>query len=726
MKKMKKTIITLACIGLAFVGVGAKTIESPQVAQAETSDFVCTGASILLDTNTQDGEDRTGIRFGIKMPAATLESVGEDNVKILVIPTDLMQSDELSIDDKTVAVEETLIWKPYVDENGNEDVNFKQAYAYVYGMSQAEYNRPTTWRAYYLDENEKPVYSTQMERCLSEVALSAENDLVESTDKELKEAVAKYILTYKVSYDYAVRDENGEWKKFEKEVRYGGALPTAEDPEAREDFEFLGWETTKGANKIKTIDEKTVITGNVIKEAYWLLTGEISLDSPEKVAEYADLTQEMKKTKVVENSTGTGVSFVSGTEASTNIEYAHVSWKNIVVNTDLNCRFKGYVTSAKRATDGATGRTKMYFGDQTTPVVNADNQEFDEFITQDVSTFESYGNESGYYKLADFVLMGAKAVHVNQTATFEKFQIGATQVIDTALSGNYTYKNDAWAWLGNATSGFNLLSSSTYSEIKATVSDSYFACTATRAKQSGTQFFRVMLPNSSLKAGDKIVIKMKAVGATFMGIETNGANSGSLLFNGGEENYLNATTTQSSIKTGEQFGTAVMTVSADITKYWLIFGAAYGQEANVVIESIDVQTSAITTDVPQFMSGANEGAASVTLDNEGAVNQGVITGEDNVKYSFVGTSAWGKNALTFNFKNIALKAGDKIYLKASGATVADILVNGASAYAFSETCDGVVYTADADTTLQTLSFAVAAGEYTSVDFTVYKLYIERA
>ena len=436
----------------------------------------------------------------------------------------------------------------------------------------------------------------------------------------------------------------------------------------------------------------------------------------------------MPRTTVVENSTGTGVAFVSGQEASTNIEYAHVNWKNIVVNTNLNCRFKGYVSSAIR-NDGATGRTKIYFGDQTTPIINAQNAEFDEFVTKNVSSFVAYGNETGYYELADFVFMGANAVHVFQTTTFEKFQIGATQVIDTALSGNSTYTNDSWAWLGNAKNGFNLLTSSTYSEIKATVSDSYFACTATRAKQNGTQFFRVMLPNASLKAGDKIVVKMRSIGATFIGIETNGANNGSLLFNGGETNYVNATTALSSVKTGEEFGMAVMTVANDTSKYWLIFGACYGQTADVVIESIDIQTSTITTDVPQFMSGANEGAQSVTLDNEGTVNQGVITGADNVKYAFVGASAWGKDALTFNFKNITLNAGDQIYLKAVGATAADIKVNGTSAntsLTAGETYDGAVFTASEEMTLQTLSFAIAAGEYESVDFTVYQLYIVRA
>ncbi len=733
MRKIKKTIAALTCFGLAFAGAGVCNVATTQTASADTTaTFECAGASIRLDYNKEDGI-QTGIRFRVKIDNATLEAAGEANIKILVMPTDLLGDGVLDVND-TDAREETLDdWRNFVNDDGSTDENYKQAYAYTYGMTEAEWNRPTTWRAYYLDENGEPVYSNQTERSLSEVALCLENDETETPER--KAMADDYILDYTYTYDHGVRDTNGEWKKTTYTFRYGDELSTeaatAPTLETREDFEFLAWETTKGADKVKTVNETSIVTGNVVKEAYWLLTGEISLDSPEKVAEYADLTQAMPRTAVVENPTSTGVAFVSGQEASTNIEYAHISWKNIVVNTNLNCRFKGYVTSAKRASDNAMGKTKAYFetGETDQQVYNIQNAEFDEFRTQDISTFASYRNESGYYELADFVLQGSNAVHVAQTTTFEKFQIGATQVIDTALSGNNTYANDSWAWLGNAKDGFNLLPSSTYSDIKATVSDSYFACTATRAKQSGTQFFRIMLPNASLKAGDKIVVKMKAVGATFMGIESNGANNGSLLVNGGELNYVNATTTEKSVKTGESFGTAVYTVANDISKYWLIFGAAYGQTADVVIESIEVQASAITTDVPQFMSGANEGAQSVTLDNEGTVNQGVITGADNVKYAFVGTSAWGKDALTFNFKNITLNAGDKIYLKAVGTTAADIKVNGTSAntaLTAGETYDGAVFTATEEMTLQTLSFAIAAGEYESVDFTVYQLYIVRA
>ncbi len=733
-KSMKNKLLALVCMGTtiaagASVWNMAVTENEAAAATEGAATFACAGASIRLDSNTEN-DDKTGIRFRVKMDTATyqtLEQAGTE-IKILVMPTDLLGDGVLDKTD-TDAREETLTdWRDFVNDDGSTDANYKQAYAYVYGMTEAEYNRPTTWRAYYLDSNNEPVYSDQMDRSLSQVALSLEND-----NEETPERIAMagdYILTYNFTYDHGVRDTDGSWKTTTTQYRYGTELtelPTAPTLETREDFEFLAWETTKGADKLQESGEKTVITGNVTKEAYWLLTGEISLDSPAKVAEYADLTQEMPRTEVRANPTGDGVAFKSGQEASTNIEYARIDWKNIVVNTALNCRFKGYVTSEKRATDQATGRTKAFFGSETTPVINADNQEFDEFTTQDVSAFEAYGSESGYYKLADFVLEGAKAVHVFQTATFEKFQIGAVQVIDTALSGNNTYKDASWAWLGNAKAkGFNLISTATYSEIKASVSDSYFACTATRAKQSGTNFFKVMLPSSSLKAGDKIVVKLKTVGAMFMGIESNGANNGSLLVNGGELNYVNATTTEKSVKTGNEFGTAVYTVAADTTKYWLIFGASYGQTADVVIESIDIQASSITTDVPQYLSGANEGAQSVTLDNTGTVNQGVITGADNVKYAFVSDAAWSGNAVTFNFKDIALNAGDTIYLKATGTAAADIQVNGNSAYTLEAgaTCEGVVFTASEATTLSSLSFNVT--DATSVDFTVYQLYIVRA
>lgn len=732
-KSMKNKLLALVCMGTtiaAGASVWNMTVTENKAAAATegASAFACAGASIRLDSNTEN-DDKTGVRFRVKMDTATyqkLEQAGTE-IKILVMPTDLLGDGVLDKTD-TNAREETLTdWRDFVNDDGLTDANYKQAYAYVYGMTKAEYNRPTTWRAYYEKNDGTVEYSDQMERSLSQVALSLEND-----NEETPERIAmagEYILTYNFTYDQGVRDTDGSWKTTTTQYRYGTELtelPTAPTLETREDFEFLAWETTKGEDKLKEDGEKTVITGNVTKEAYWLLTGEISLDSPEKVAEYADLTHQETNpnmdTEVVENPTNDGVSFISGLPVSTNIEYLRMDWKNIVVNTNLNCRFKGYVTSAKRATDQAMGKTKAYFGSETTPVIDVQNKEFDEFETKDVSTFETYGSEDGYYKLADFVLKGANAVHVGQTATFEKFQIGAAEVIDTVKSGNNAiYTDDTWAWKGSGTSGFNIVSSSgtnCYTDIKTTVSDSYLACTATKVGAGNKPVMRVMFNASAFEAGAKILVKIKTQSMVRMSVESDGFDKNNLLYVIGEGD--------DTVSTGAEFGTAIINVPNGMSKWWLYFAGAYGQTIDFVIESIEVKPNTITTDVPQYLSGANDGAQSVTLDNTGTVNQGVITGTDNVKYAFESESAWSGNAVTFNFKDIALNAGDTVYLKATGTAAADIQVNGDSAYTLESgaTCDGTVFTANAAMTLSSLSFNVT--DATSVDFTVYQLYIVRA
>ena len=161
----------------------------------------------------------------------------------------------------------------------------------------------------------------------------------------------------------------------------------------------------------------------------------------------------------------------------------------------------------------------------------------------------------------------------------------------------------------------------------------------------------------------------------------------------------------------------------------MLFRGIINKNINFVIESIEVQ-SAITTDVPQSLSGANEGAQSVTLDNTTAINQGVVTTSTDVTYKFTdtATTTWGGDAVTFNFKNIALKAGDSIYIKATATVDAKVKVNGNDAYTLtaSETCDGVVFTASEDMTLTSLSFNINEGVYTDLSFKVEKVYIVRA
>ena len=732
MKKMKKNILALACLGLALTGAGAYQLTNAQTAQADgetiTPTFACAGASIRLDSNTQDG-DTTGIRFRVKMDNTTLTTAtaGGKEVRILVMPTDLLGDGVLDLNDTGARDEALTAWADFVNDDGSTNANYKQAYAYTYGMTEAEWNRPTTWRAYYLDSNDEPVYSNPMERSLSEVALSCENDETE-TDATRKEKAGNYILTYNFTYDHGVRGTDGEWKTTTTQYRYGTELtelPTAPTLDTREDFEFLAWETTKGADKLKVNGEKTVITGNVTKEAYWLLTGEISLDSPEKVAEYADFVTDAN-TEMQENPTDDGVAFKSGEVLNRSQISVCLDWKNIVVNTDLNCRFKGYVTSIARE-DGNHGCMDAFFetGDTDEEIFSfVLNQEFDEFTTQDVSTFETYGSESGYYQLADFVLAGNinRQVNTYQTATFEKFQIGAVQQINKKQDGNQNtvvYKENSWSWLGNSL-GFNLQSDAAASAIQEgtgqlIVSDSYLACKTATKK---VQLIKVKLPTSTLPAGSKIVLKIK----TAYILEVKLTDSSTILGHSTYQTWY--------LGTNGEFSTLIVNLPAGTTSsWWLNIGGAHNQAADFVIESIDIQPDTITTDVPQYLSGANDGAQSVTLDNTGTVNQGVITGADNVKYAFVSDAAWSGNAVTFNFKDIVLKEGDQIYLRAKGTANASIQVNGNTEYslAASETCDQavVVYTVPAGgITLKTLSFNVA--DVTSVDFTVYQLYIVRA
>lgn len=712
MKKMKKTVVTLACLGLAFAGVGAYNVSATQTAQADAPEFACAGASIRLDSNVADGNE-TGIRFRVKMKTTLLETVGVDNVKILVMPTDLIGEDnELTVEDDAQGGV-FAYWQDFVNDDGTKDSTYKQAYAYIHGMTDAEWNRPTTWRAYYMD-GETPVYSDQMERSLSQVALSLENDTDETPER--KAMAGNYIKSYTVTYDFGVRDTDGEWKTTTQTVRYGDELPAESVPETRDDFEFLSWEATKGADKLKEDGEKTIVTGNVTKEAYWLLTGEISLDSVEKVNEYADMVQLGKslteRESIVVNSTvNDGVAF-SGLSYKGETP-VYLDWKNIVVDTNLNCRFKGFVK------DNGTNKGAYHnhmLGSSLKQI--ARNGAFDYFKTVDKTSFTAW-NE--YYELADFsIKIDSKSDGGHwQTTTFEKFQIGAVEEYTAthANGANTVYKNSNWNWTGD-TSGFNIVG---YKNMKAVVSDSYFAYTATRNGNGNTTAAKFLLDNNkvSLKVGDKIIIKMKANQDLYVGLNAAFSGTTEAYFNGGDTSFVSA---------GE-FGTAVLTVKKVQSYNWLLFRGVINKNIDFVIESIEVE-SAITTDVPQSLSGANEGAQSVTLDNTTAINQGVVTTSPDVTYKFTdtATTTWGGDAVTFNFKNIALKAGDTIYIKATATVDAKVKVNGNDAYTLtaSETCDGVVFTASEDMTLTSLSFNINEGVYTDLSFKVEKVYIVRA
>ena len=368
MRKMKKTIATLACLGLAVAGVGAYNVTATQTAQADEEEvFACAGASIRLDS--QDA-NKTGIRFRIKMKASLLETAGE--VTALVMPTDLLGDGVLDVNDTDAQAGTLTDWQDFVNEDGTTDPTYKQAYAYISGMTSDEWNRPTTWRAYYMDGN-TPVYSNQMERALSDVALSLENDKTETTERQ--EMAKNYIQTYTVTYDLGVRDTNGEWKTTTQEIRYGTEL-TESAPEAREDFEFLTWKTTKGADKLKEDGGKTIVTGNVTKEAEWLLTDDIEVNSYEDLLQYADVYDPTNcwEFSTPEDTTDLNLKVKHTAYAANLLE---IRWKNIIVPALVGFDIASTSTVAKRASDGQAGTAAFQMqGNATIALGNLNTESF--------------------------------------------------------------------------------------------------------------------------------------------------------------------------------------------------------------------------------------------------------------------------------------------------------------------------------------------------------------
>lgn len=734
MRKTKRTLLALACFGLALAGAGAYQLTNANVAQADdetvTPTFACAGASIRLDSNTQDG-DTTGIRFRVKMDNATLETATANGgeVRILVMPTDLLGDGVLDVSDTDAKDEALTAWADFVEEDGvTKNSNYKQAYAYTYGMTEAEWNRPTTWRAYYLDSNDEPVYSDQMERSLSEVALSCEQDITE-TDTERKQKAGDYILSYTVTYDHSVRNESGEWKTTKTEnVRFGTELSTLTDPtpEAREDFEFLAWEATKGADKIKTKDNKTIVTGNVTKEAYWLLTGSIDMTNVETMEQYADFTPSTYAggdTISTVSDTTSGLTFQSKwADVTADSKFIYMDWKNICVSENIVCRMKGKQSTSMRASDSKYGTLNAWFqtGDTATrPFDGVSQKAFDNFAKFDATKFTAYDN---YYVLGDFYATG-NAVATKHTTSFEKFQIQAAEYYEDDEQHNASaldFLGGATYWKmdpGNSNSG----GVAAYSDNKALVSDGYLAVTA--GEKQNYEPLKLYYDNVSLAVNDKIVIKLHTKYSLFVGLNSDWGN----------DNFtFNNATAQ------DGFVAYVLTVNKAVTLADLQFRVSGTTSADFVIQSIEINPTTLTGETPLCLAGLNEGAKTVTFGCATWMTPKIEFGTDEtngdyVKYTFSGNTAWGVDALTFDFGGITLNAGDKVYLHtytAEGARWPEIWVNGAktSYYLTHSTEDKKdVFTATETTTLNTVVIRPQSyGNGYTFGITIYDLYIVRA
>ena len=736
-KSMKNKLLALVCMGTtlaAGVSVWNMAVAKTEIAAATegAATFACAGASIRLDADTADG-DKTGIRFRVKMDTATyqtLEQAGTE-IKILVMPTDLIGDDnELTVAD-TDAREETLTdWRDFVNDDGlTTNSNYKQAYAYTYGMTEAEWNRPTTWRAYYLDGNNEPVYSDQMERSLSEVALSLENDMKESDTR--RDKARDYILSYTVTYDHGVRDTDGAWKTTTQTVRYGTELtelPTAPTLDTREDFEFLAWETTKGADKIKTKNEKTIITGNVTKEAYWLLTGSMDINSVETMNEYADFTP-------TTYANGSAVSTVSDTQNGLTFqsEYADVNasskfiymdWKNICVPANLVYRMEGKQTTTQRTSDSLHGTLDVNFetknGKQSLYIAN--QTAFDNFGTFDSTKFTAYGE---YYVLGDFYATG-NAVTTKHTTSFANFQIQSADYYEDDEKREAT----AIDFLGGAThwqmdpGNSNSDGAASYSDNKAWLTEDYLAVKA-GGVSNNREPLKVYYNNVALAQNDTIVITLKTEYTIFVGLNTDWDDA-NFTFNGGSNTTAN-----------EEFVSYVLTANKAVTLTNLQFRAPASNAVDFVIQSIEINPETRTGNAPLRLAGISEGPKTVAFGGPLWMTPKVEFGTDStygdyVKYTFNQSFAWGENALSFDFGGITLNPGDTVHLctyTGENSRWPYVDVNGINQTYLTkgQTENKVVFTATETTILNTVSIrpqTYGAGYY--FDITIYDLYIERA
>ena len=236
---------------------GRKLVEVANV--VPTEGVMVTGASVYVGNGTENGVDKSGIRFQVLAKKTLVENGAE--IGALLLPADMTTATELKVDTTVIQNEEVEGTEAVTNQTLAADKwteskyeGYLQTCVYLYNFPVNDYNREILASAY-IKSGENYTYSETISRSMAYVALAAENDGVTSA--------VGYIKQYNVNY----YGEDGETEIDGLDnvgVRYGSLIEKPADPvSATGNKVFAGWYADKACTEAFDFTKAVKGTTNV-------------------------------------------------------------------------------------------------------------------------------------------------------------------------------------------------------------------------------------------------------------------------------------------------------------------------------------------------------------------------------------------------------------------------------------------------------------------------------
>ncbi|MBQ8292025.1 MAG: InlB B-repeat-containing protein, partial [Clostridia bacterium] len=260
-KNVKNSLLaTLSLSAVCALCVGVSSVKNASAeTQAPTADIVVAGAGVYVGGGTENGVDKSGIRFQVLAKKSLVESGAE--IGALLLPADMTTATELEVDTVVIQNEEIEGTETVTNETLSAEkwtassyTDYLQTYVYLYNFPVNDYNREILASAY-IKSGENYIYSETVSRSMAYVALAAEN---EGDDRAVG-----YIKQYHVNY----YGEDGETEISGLEnvgVRYGSLIEKPADPvSATSNKVFAGWYADKACTEAFDFTKAVKGTTNV-------------------------------------------------------------------------------------------------------------------------------------------------------------------------------------------------------------------------------------------------------------------------------------------------------------------------------------------------------------------------------------------------------------------------------------------------------------------------------
>ena len=256
MRKVLSAVLFVVAMLCFLIGLNLTTYTTRAV---EAGDFIVAKSSIRLAPSEENGD---GIRFAVLMKKTMYINYAKSGYELgaLIIPTDLIPEAGLTAD--TENVQKIVTYGVNVDESSNTgsrwmdcDIDgysdYKMSVVYLWGIPEGCYNRPVSVVGYAKNADGAYIYSSEMSKSLSDVALA---EYKATGNEDMKKYLQNFVVEF---YDA----DNQKITQNFYSYTFGDAFNVPNVPETKDGLVFDGWQ-----EYIETVDSTDVYSEKIITD----------------------------------------------------------------------------------------------------------------------------------------------------------------------------------------------------------------------------------------------------------------------------------------------------------------------------------------------------------------------------------------------------------------------------------------------------------------------------